>query len=54
MRPRMTMSHTMPAAEMGVTLGRMRAIIAAGRLKPTRGDRKPGRPASLQTRSTNR
>jgi hypothetical protein len=48
------MSYAMAAAEMGATVGRMRAIMAAGRLKPTRGDRKPGRPAILQTRSTKR
>jgi excisionase family DNA binding protein len=57
---------TTAAAELGVTPGRVRAMITAGRLKAIRAgrdwliepkalaavrERKPGRPATRQTRS---
>jgi excisionase family DNA binding protein len=57
---------TTAAAELGVTPGRVRAMIAAGRLKAIRAgrdwlidpkalaavrERKPGRPATRQMRS---
>jgi excisionase family DNA binding protein len=60
---------TTAAAELGVTAGRVCAMIAAGRLEATRvgrdwlihpdaldavRDRKPGRPPSTRTRSAKR